>query len=347
MRTFIKPTQDATIYQRYPNINTGLDEILEIGKSVSTLDTPSRYSTASARILLDFDVPSNQQYPENSRYYLNLRIANAKDVNRYQKLEAYPIASSWIEGSGYFYQDKINVQDGVSWTSASSDVTWNTSGSDYVTSSVSASYTFTKMPIQDVRIDVTEILQPVVSGTNAVSWNGLLLKFPDTDETDFKNKGNIKFFSSNTHTVFSPTLEIAWVDQTFITGSLKKITNSNISIIPKNLKESYTLGEIDKIYLVVRDPFPDKRFDAVQRYKTTYCLPSESYYRIRDVISGVTLYDFDQYSTINCDLSGSYIRLDTTGMEVDRHYSIDIKIKSGELVFYPEFNYEFKVDTNV
>jgi len=347
MRTFIKPTQDATIYQRYPTINSGLDEIIEIGKVTNIEDGASRYATASARILLDFDIPSNQQYVTGSKYYLNLRIANATRVNRYQKIEVYPISQSWIEGSGYFYQDIQNTQDGVSWESASAEIVWNSAGADYdVTSPFSSSYELTKFPIEDIKIDVTNIIEPVVQGTNLIPWNGLLLKFPTADEENFSNIGNIKFFSSNTHTIFSPTVEVVWSDQTFTTGSLKQIPNSKVSVIPKNLKESYVVGEIDKIYLVTRDPFPDRRFDSVQRYKSTYFLPSESYFRIRDVVSGVTLYDFDLYSAISCDATGSYFILDTTYLESDRYYSIDLKVKSSNLVFYPKFDYEFKVDVN-
>lgn len=346
MRTFIKPTQDATIYQRYPQLNSGLDEIIEVGKLTKPLDGSGMYSSASVRLLLDFDVPSNNQYPESASYYLNLRLANAKNVNRYQKLEIYPISQSWIEGSGYFYQDNTNNEDGVCWASASSAISWTEQGADFI-STTSASYTFTKVPIEDVKINVTNLIRPVVNGTSEFDWNGLLIKLPTEDENNSKNIGNIKFFSSNTHTVFAPNLEIVWDDQTFITGSLKRITNSNISIIPKNLKEAYTVGEIDKVYLVVRDPFPDKRFDATQRYRTTYYLPSESYFRIRDSVSNVTIYDFDQYSSINCDTSGSYFLLDTTGLEINRYYSVDLKVKSGSLVFYPEFHYTFKIDTDV
>lgn len=345
MRTFIQTTQDATIYERYPSANTGLDEIIEVGKVVRPTDTPKLYASASARMLLTFDIPSQQQYSSSSMYYLNLRLANATNVNRYQKLEIYPVSSNWVEGSGYFYQETRNAQDGTNWYMASSMVSWSMAGGDFVTSP-SASYTFTKIPIEDIKIDVTNIISPVVSGSNQTVWNGLLIKFPDADEINQTNTGNIKFFSGNTHTVFAPKLEIVSVDQTMTTGSLKALKSSYISIVPKNLKEAYTIGEIDKVRLVVRDPFPDKKFDSIQRYKSTYYLPSESYYRIKDQVSGVVLYDFDQYSAISCDLSGSYFTLDTSGLDVNRYYTIDLKIKSDGLVFFPEFNYTFKIDTN-
>lgn len=345
MRTFLLATEDASLYQRYPSINTGLDEILEVGKVKKSLDVDLMYASSSVRSLLNFNIPSNQQYPTNSIYILNLRIANATYVNRYQQLEVFPVSRSWVEGSGYFYQDVKNANDGVDWNTAVKNVSWSNAGGDYY-AALSASYTLSAVPIEDIKINVTNLIAPVVSGSNQIPWNGLLLKFPTQDETDSQNLGNIKVFSSNTHTVFAPKLEVLWNNQAFVTGSLKPIPTSPISIVPKNLKEAYTLGEIDKIYLVARDLYPDKRFDAAKRYRSMYYLPSSSYFRIKDQISNVVLFDFDEYSLVNCDPSGSYITLDTTGLDVDRYYSIDLKIKNGNQVSFPEFNYSFKVDRN-
>lgn len=343
MKIFLLPTEDATIYQRYPNNNSGLDEIIEVGKNVKSIDSNNMYSSASSRILLNFDIPSQQQYPTSSKYFLNLKIANATKVTRYQKLDVYLVSGSWTEGSGYFYQDVQNSADGVTWSVKNTQASWSNAGGDY-DANVSASYTLSKVPIQDVKIDITSLIAPIVSGSNQLPWNGLLVKFPTVDEENSLNNGNIKFFSANTHTIFAPTLEVNYVDQLFVTGSLKRIPNSNVSILPQNLKESYTQGEVDKVYFVVRDKYPDKRFDAVQRYRTQYYLPSESYFRIRDEVSDVVLYDFDQYSAISCDTSGSYFMLNTMQLEPNRFYTIDLKIKSGSLVFFPEFKYTFKVD---
>lgn len=344
MRTFVLVDKDATIYEKYPTVNTGLDEIIEVGKIKQSINESSAYTASAARILLNFDV-GTADFTSSANYYLNLFIANAVNVNRYQQIEVYPISRSWEEGSGYFIQDVRNVSDGVTWQKASPAVSWSMSGSDYVTTP-SASYTFSKVPIQDVRIDISDIIRQVVSGSNVTPWNGLLLKFPAADEISQTNIGNIKFFSSNTHTVFAPKLEVVWNDQSFSTGSLKAIPNGKVSIIPKNLKESYTSGEIDKIRLIVRDQFPDKKFDSTQRYKSTYYLPSESYYRVKDKISGVVIYDFDTYSAISCDSSGSYFTLDTSWLDVNRYYTVDLKIKQGNLVFFPSFEYTFRIDKN-
>jgi hypothetical protein len=345
MRTFLPTSQDATIYERYPTLNTGLDEVIEVGKVIKSLDGSAQYASGSARILIQFNIPSNQQYSSGSEYYLNLRIADAKNINRYQQLLVYPVSQSWIEGSGYFYQDTQNAEDGVTWENSTRATNWTVSGSDYTTQ-LSASYILSAVPIEDIKINVTNLIAPVVSGSNTTPWNGLIVKFPSVDELNSTNVGNIKFFSGNTHTIFAPKLEIVSVNQPFTTGSLKPIPNGNVTIVPKNIKESYTRGEIDKVYLVVREPYPDKKFNATQRYKNIYYLPSESYYRVRDQVADIAIYDFDQYSTINCDASGSYIVLDTSGLDVNRYYTLDLKVKSAELVFFPEFNYTFKIDTD-
>lgn len=344
MRTFVLVDKDATIYQQYPTINTGLDEIIELGKIKESTNQLSAYTASAARILLNFDVGLGY-FTSSANYYLNLFLANAVNVNRYQQIEVYPISRSWEEGSGYFTQDVRNVSDGATWQKASLSVSWSLSGSDYVTTP-SASYILSKAPIQDVRIDITNIVRQVVSGSNTTPWNGLILKFPNADETSQTNVGNIKFFSSNTHTIFAPKLEVVWNDQVFNTGSLKAIPNGKVSIIPRNLKESYMSGEIDKIRLVVRDPFPDKKFDSTQRYKSTYYLPSESYFRIKDKVSDVVIYDFDQYSAVSCDSSGSYFILDTSWLDINRYYTVDLKIKQGNLVFFPSFEYTFRIDKN-
>jgi hypothetical protein len=343
MRTFLKTKQDATIYERFPNLNTGLDEILEVGKLAQPTDGGNIFTQASVRFLLDFDIISGS-YPPEAQYFLNLYIANTLNVNRYQELLVHPVTSSWVEGSGYRFQDVLNAKDGTTWLDSSPNTQWSTPGGDF-NDVVDATFEFKDVPITDVKIDVTDLLSPVNDGSVS-SWNGLILKFPNEDEGDQTNIGNIKFFSGNTHTVFEPRLEIVWNDQQFITGSLKPIPNSRIKITPKNLKQAYTRGEMDKIYLIVRDPFPDKRFDATQRFKNIYFLPSGSFFRITDEVSGVKIFDFDQFSAISCDPTGSYIKLDTSGLDIDRFYKIELKVTTNDTVFFPKFEYTFKVDSD-
>lgn len=343
MRTYLNPTKDTTIYQTYPTINTGLGEILEIGKVKK--ESNATYASSSVRILMNFDISTASAYPPTAKYYLNLFLANAINVDRGQNIEVYPVNVQWDEGSGYFYPISQNNTKAATWQQAKTNINWSVSGSSFI-ATTSSLVEITQVPIKDISIDVTNIIAPVVAGTNTFTWNGILLKYPSADEVDNQVISNIKFFSKDSSTIFAPTLEIVWDDQIFTTGSLKPIPSSKISILPKNLKQVYTQGEVDKIYLVIRDQYPDKRFDAVQRYKNTFYLPTSSYFRIRDEVSDVEIHSFDKYSAINCDASGSYIILDTLGLQANRYYTLDLKIKTTNSTFFPEFNYRFKVETD-
>lgn len=329
MKKFLIPSADATIYEAFPNINSGLDEIIEVGKVINTdvdYTASKAYATGSSRILLNFDLPTTASVPATASYFLNLKLANATDVKRNQKLIVYQISRSWDEGSGFFYQNARNVEDGASWVKCVASTSWSLAGGNFLTSSTSQSTTLSTYPLEDVRIDVTNLVRPYVSQSQQSNFYGLALQFPTVDEDDYTNQGNIKFFSTQTHTIHQPTLEIAWDNQTFSTGSLSSIPNLNVKIVPSNLRQVYTKGDIDKVTFVVRDEYPLKSFDSTLRYKNKYYLPTSSYYSIVDAQSNTTVVAFDEFSKINVEPSGSYIILDTSPLYTGRFYKLKLKV---------------------
>ncbi len=343
MRTILTASKDTTIYQAYPTNNAGLDEILEIGKVVDTTEVNPSFVSASARSLMYFTLPTTQSVSATANYYLNLRLANANDVIRNQTILVYPISQSWDEGSGYFYQDIKNVNDGATWEQLSTTVSWSRYGGDFITGSTSASIALTTYPLEDLRIDVTNILRPIVSQSLQSTFYGLALQFPLSDEADNQNEGNIKVFSTQTHTIHQPTLEIAWDSQTFVTGSLSAIPSLDVKIVPTNIPEIYSQGDVTRISLVVRDQYPLRSFDSTLRYKNKYYLPSSSYYSIFDIQSNTTIIPFDNFSKINCDTSGSYIVLDTSPLYKGRFYGLKVKVASGAYTKTVNTGIEFQV----
>lgn len=346
MRTILTASKDATIYQAFENNNAGLDEILEIGKVIDISGpTSSRaYATGSARTLIYFDLPTTASVPSAAEYFLNLRIANADNLKRNQKIVVYQVSRSWDEGSGYLYQDIKNVEDGASWTRCTSAVSWSNEGGDFLTSATSQSITLSTYPLQDIRVDVTNILRPIVSQSLQNTFYGLALQFPTVDEQDYTNEGNIKVFSTETHTIHQPTLEIAWDDQTINTGSLLAIPTLNVKIVASNLRETYTKGDVDKINLVVRDQYPVKSFDSVLRYKNKYYLPTSSYFSIMDAQSKTTVVPFDDYSKISTDRTGSYVILDTSPLYSGRFYTLRVKVVNGTYSRILDTDTLFKVE---
>lgn len=343
MRKFLTPTKDTTIYQAFPTNNAGLDEILEIGKAIDIVILEPRYSSSAARSLLYFDLPTTQSVSSEAYYFLNLRLANATDVIRGQQILVYPISRSWDEGSGFFYQNVQNVRDGATWRQLSSYTSWSLAGGDFITTSNSASVSLTTYPLEDLRIDVTNILRPIVSQSLQSTFYGLALQFPLADETSSLNEGNIKVFSSQTHTIHAPTLEIAWDNQTYVTGSLTRPPSLDVKVVCSDIKEYYYKGDVSRISLTVRDEYPLRSFDSTLRYKNKYYLPSTSYYSITDVQSNVEVVPFDSFSKINCDTNGAYINLDTSPLYKGRFYTLKFKIESGSYSRTINSNTLFKI----
>jgi hypothetical protein len=124
----IYPEKDATIYERTESKNTGLDSILEVSHIL--IGTASRYNS---RVLMKFDTSQIEEQvsagkiSENARYYLILKTAEVREIPQEYTLYAYPVSSSWTNGTGRFVNNPI-VNDGVSWryrTSANVGTEWD------------------------------------------------------------------------------------------------------------------------------------------------------------------------------------------------------------------------------
>ena len=344
-RVFITASSDASIYERYANLNTGYDEILEVGKKQDSL----AISNGKVRSLIKFTLTDLAGAPTTSDAYLSLKIANATKLNQNELVYVYPVSRSWEEGSGYFEQSPIKSDDGATWTAYASASNWSGSleipghglGGDYkLTPVVSASVT--DIRIDELRINVTDIVQPMYSGSSKSDNYGLLMTFSGSAEADINNTGNLKFFSRQTHTVHEPILELVWSNQSFATGSLKTLSSLDIEIAPRNMKAQYIAGEVSKMYFTVRDKYPTKVYSNTRRFSNKYYLPaSGSTYTIVDAGSGTTVVPFDDYSHLDCDATGSYIMLDTKPLYKNRFYELSLKTTlSNEVYFSRPFRFK-------
>jgi len=329
MRLLLTASADTTLYKRYPTLNSGLDEIIEVGKVAKPEDLEIAYSSSAARALINFTLPVSGTIPQTASFYLNLKIANAQKLPYTQQLDIYEISGSWVEGGGYFVQQIKNPQDGATWSgsNAATSASWVTYGGDYY-ASPSQSVVLSDYPLQDLRIDVSSIMQSVL--TNNRNFKGFVIKFPSGSEADMNNEGNIKFFSRQTHTIHEPILEVVWNTNTFSTGSLKPIPSTyDIEVVAKNVKETYVRGSKERVRLVVRDKYPRKNFDATLRYKNVYYLPTSSYFSIVDRQAGTTVSPIDAYAKLDCDSTGSYFILDTSNLYKNRNYAVNLEIDNG------------------
>ena len=120
-RVFITASSDASIYERYANLNTGHDEILEVGKKQDKLEIVN----GRVRSLIKFTLTDLSGAPTTSDVYLNLKVANATKLNQDELVYVYPVSRSWEEGSGYFEQSPIKSDDGATWTTYASGSNWS------------------------------------------------------------------------------------------------------------------------------------------------------------------------------------------------------------------------------
>ncbi len=323
-RQFITPVQDASIYEQFPTRNTGVDEILEVGKT--------RGTNGSVRALIQFDTDKFTA-PFSSSFFLNLRIARAEKFVRNQTLEVYTVSESWDEGTGFFEQDLQNPQDGASWQIRNNDgdiwtlaqgtgsATASTGGS---TASLIATQEFDWKP-EDVRIDITgQVRAWITSSIN----DGLLIKIPPADETSSVVNTNVRFFSKNTHTIYPPTIEAVWNTQTMSVAPNCGLAAApeEIDIFVTNMRPEMISGSVHRVRFGVRSANTIKSFrNVATRFKSGFFLPSGSHIGIQDAATKAFIVPFDTGSLLSADNTGSYFDLKIENMYINRTYKILVR----------------------
>ena len=283
--------RDATIYERLYQMNTGIDPLLEI-----LHETPgSGSSIYNSRILLKFDVTdienrvNTNKISNNAKYYLSLITADVREIPQEYKIYAYPLSSSWTNGTGR-YTNLPFTTDGVSWKYRSSKLagkewdippgtssfewdnissTWIDAnilyGTNFLTATVTSSY-FTNegggtwwdyvnlectqsfsFQSSDVYMDVTNIVKKWITGSGRFENDGLIVKFSNDIEGSPDNLiTGLKFFGTDSNTIYVPRLNVVWDDSIFITGSLSPVSINDLNLNVR-LKKFYSEKEKAKI----------------------------------------------------------------------------------------------------
>jgi len=341
MITSIYNEKDLTIYERYPTLNTGIDEVLEINKEKVNNDY------YNSRILIRFNLDEftnnfSSAITSNARYYLKLYTTEPQEIPVDYTLYAHAVSQSWNMGSGRFAI--IPTQsNGASWNyrlnSTNTTAAWTTasfngsSTGSYVTNPGGATwysaYTATQSfsyTTSDVSIDVTSIVLAWINGT--VPNDGFLLKKSNDDESSTDAFGSLKFFGKDTHTIYQPRLELRYNDSIYHTSySLADFTDE-VSLNVVNLQPSYATTDVARINLFARPKYPPRTFATSSNYLTQYQLASSSYYSIVDAQSNETVIPFDEsYTKISTDSKGSFFRLYMSSFQPERYYKVLVKTK--------------------
>jgi len=377
----IFPEKDATIYSLFPNMNTGMDEMIEATETVFAYSDPN---PQTSRFLIKFSeeditqafalIP--QRIYDSGSWKSNLQcyIATSTGMNATTTLECYPVSGSWDMGTGR-YLDVPSVTNGVSWIwqkfSGSANGQWKTfnfgncvtasyntsysfagggtwyTGSPvpYYTSSVTQSVEFTFYGNKDINLDVTNTLKAWFTG--AFANNGFLLKQKDEFINNKDIQPELKYFSRDTHTIYPPALQISWFDFSFNTGSSKQTV---LNTTPATLTLAQNPGtfypeSINRFRINARPEYPIQIWETSSVYLNNYYLPSgSSLYAIKDLDTNEYIIDFDsRYTQISADATSSYFDIYMNGLEPERYYAILIQTNlNGSTIVFDD-QYYFKV----
>tara|TARA_R110000868_G_scaffold409481_1_gene695056 strand:+ start:395 stop:1501 length:1107 start_codon:yes stop_codon:yes gene_type:complete len=360
----IFPTQDTTLYSIYPEMNTGLDEILEASLEVGALTVPA---PQASRFLIQFssdeitDVVNNKI--SNSQWQSNLRcfIADVTALNATTTLEIYPVSQSWNMGTGKYLNVPEtqngtswiwrNYQGGTMWTTISFAANSTGSYSSSVSpgggtwyTNYSSSQQFDYYSDKDINVDVTDITSAWYSAS--VPNDGFIVKQQTEFIDDEDVQPKIKYFSIDTHTIYPPCLEFRWDDYIFDTGSS---ANTILGVSPfvvtigDNLGYFY-LESINKFRVYSRPEYPARTFSTSSYFTQNYYLPTASYYAIKDLDTNEYVVDFDStYTKLSLDTTSSYFNLYMNGLQPERYYKILIKTTVNGNTVVMDNDYYFKI----
>jgi hypothetical protein len=351
----IFPTKDASIYSFYPTKNAGLDEILDISLYKSIEGTEE-----VARTLLGFpnteisDLLTNKIALSNYKVYLKLYLANASEIPLDYTLYCYPISGSWNMGVGRAANVPY-ITEGVSWkykdtlsgslfTSSVVNATdlyngTNVGGGSWWTgSNLISTQSFNYIDNKDIELDVTNAV------SSSYYQNGFIIKHSNSLEFLTSSSLELKYFSTDTHTIYPPCLEFRWNDFTHTTGSLTTVQSDNIVISLTNNKGEFQEDTVNRFRVNVRDKYPTRTFQTSSLYLNSKLLPTSSYYAVKDIKTEEFIIDFDTtFTKLSADSNGNYFDLYMNGLQPERYYQILIKsIIGGSTVVLEDNNY-FKV----
>ena len=361
--------KDTTLYEAYPDYNTGLDEVLEIGKRLGTDGS----TLLKSRAIVKFDMTeisaSLAKYSKtvnDCKFTLQLFTTDAKNLPSEYNIAIKILGQDWTNGTGYF-NDATN--DGASWNVPASGSNW-ISGSQYVEIGTSDLYISgsgkggnylyhsgsSTAPVlvtsesfsyrtTDLNVDVTNQIKIWLSGSNANSIpnHGFLVQFSDANEVSDSITGYIRFFSRDTHTIYVPKLTMYWDNSAFTTGSL---TSANLEsyVIYTNVKPSYKDTEVNKIRIYARDKYPQKSPTNLFPIETVKYLPTTTYYAVLDAATDEVIIPYDNiYTKVSCDSTSNYIYMDMNGFMPERYYRLQLKIVDGFTEQYIDDQIYFKV----
>ena len=359
----IFPEKSATLYSYYPTLNAGIDEILDLS-TYTEIDGTYQVS----RPIIQFpqseisDIITNKVSGSSYSASLRLSLARAAQLPQNYTIFCHPLVYDWNIGTGRSSDSPI-ITDGTSWqyidqisgsewyvygqlpigsTGSYSPIGSIGGGLWWYNSSYESTQSFINVSSKDINLNVTNTVN---AWYNNVEDNyGFILKHSSLLEFSTSSAVELKYFSSNTHTIYPPCLEIKWNDWLYNTGSLSVASSPSIVATLANNQSEYQQDSVQRFRVNVRDQFPTRAFTATSVYLVNKALPTASYYQIKDLDTEEIVVDYDTtYTKISCDSTGMYFDVYMNGLEPERYYKILVKTTIAGTTLVLDDNFFFKV----
>lgn len=243
--------------------------------------------------------------------------------------------------------DAALIPTGAEYTDIYYEAKWvtNQGGGTWYTASfgsgVHYKQSFTKYT-DNLNVEVTDYVNEWLDGTR--TNNGLIIKKTNGDESSTRKLGSIKFFSSDTNTIYPPTLEVRWDDSSFVTGSLEALDADDMIVYVKNLGAEYKESSKGKIRVYGRERFPARTFSSTSNYTLVKYLPTTTYYSVVDAETEQVIIPFDtNYTKVSCDSTSNYFNFWFNGLQPERFYKFVFRVDQNGTTRYFDDNFYFKV----
>ena len=361
--------KDATLYESLPTYNTGLDEILEIGKRINIEGEflKSRSVIKFNTTEISESLATYGKTVNDCKFVLQLYTSHAKNLPAEYSVAAKLVGENWINGTGF---QSAATLDGVSWTGPTVGESWISSSQQqqigtstlYISGSGNGgSWMFQSSSLgstaglinsesfsyrtTDLNLDVTDSIKVWLSGSDGASIpnHGFLLQLSDADESDTNVSGYIRYFSRDTHTIYVPRITMYFDNSAFTTGSLTPV-NLESYVVYTNVNPTYKDTEVAKIRIFARAKYPRKSPTNLFPIETVNYLPVNTCYAVYDAATDEAIIPYDNiYNKVSCDATSNFIHIDMNGFMPERYYRLEFKITDGITQQYINDDIYFKV----
>ena len=356
-------------------------ELLAVGDSVNTskisltnihVDTPC---TVDLYIEKKLTGNAKEITPDNCEVNIQLYSAEHKYQNKDHIIESYPLSQSWAEGTQRYTSSPSTTStgsyqpsNGATWVYRTEENTtqWPTSsfgngatgsyslkkggGVWYTGSAFRSEATFLAEDDLDLSLDVTTMIQKFSSSfyqdaayPTGIPNEGFIVKKLRSVEEDGFGFGYLKYFSSDTHTIYPPKLCFKWDDSTHNKQSSAK-QSGELSVSLYRNQELYNQNSEATFRIHVRDKYPVRQFASSSNFLTPGYFTTSSFYSVRDAHTEEEIIPFDDnFTKLSADSDGMYFKIFMNGLQPERYYRILFKHTNNEGTRVYDNNYHFKV----